>query len=72
MQKWVQVLGSFSGLFLFEFLFFSAHSLETNFPLTLASEAVGEQAALGAVSAPIVGFPSEADPEEQRLKKGGL
>lgn len=34
MQKWVQAPGSFSGLFLFEFLFFSPHSLETSFLLT--------------------------------------
>lgn len=34
MQKWVQALGSFSGLFLFEFLFSSPHSLETSFLLT--------------------------------------
>lgn len=52
MQRWVQVLGSLSELFLFEFLSFSPHSLETSFLLTLASEAVGKQAALRATSAP--------------------
>lgn len=72
MQKWEQVLGSFSGPFLFEFLFFSPNSLETSFLLTPVSEIVEEQAGLRALSALHRGISCKRQTWEQPLRKGGL